>query len=218
MKDEILNSFCKVADEFVGNSNSLHKLGTSSKKLENAAGKQILDVLNIDNKEVIYTSGRVEANNLLIFGIFDKYKIKKHVILDKNCDDSIKLMLDNYDVDIDYIDDYNDIDELIKDNTVLISLCYFSDIDNVLKSINKYDVLVHVDISNNYNCFLYNLCDFITIEDDDLLGFGCLIKNKNIIIEPLFHGGKSTTVYRSGTPALPFIVAFSKLIKLKYKK
>ena len=56
-------------------------------------------------------------------------------------------------------------------------------------------------------------------------GIGCLIKNKNLVIEPLIHGGKSTTSYRSGTPALPLIVSISKALRLalldsesKYKK
>jgi cysteine desulfurase len=45
-------------------------------------------------------------------------------------------------------------------------------------------------------------------------GIGMLIKNKNIVIDPIIHGGKSSTVYRSGTPALPLIVSMMKAIDL----
>ena len=38
-------------------------------------------------------------------------------------------------------------------------------------------------------------------------GIGLLLRKPNIEIEPLIHGGKSTTKYRSGTPALPLIVS-----------
>ena len=41
-----------------------------------------------------------------------------------------------------------------------------------------------------------------------------LIKKESINIEPLIHGGKSTTVFRSGTPALPLIVSLMKALKL----
>ena len=41
-----------------------------------------------------------------------------------------------------------------------------------------------------------------------------LIKKDNIVIEPLIHGGKSTTIYRSGTPALPLIVSLAKALRL----
>ena len=37
---------------------------------------------------------------------------------------------------------------------------------------------------------------------------------ESIIIEPLIHGGKSTTIYRSGSPALPLIVSLMKALKL----
>ena len=47
-----------------------------------------------------------------------------------------------------------------------------------------------------------------------LKGIGCLIKKEKIQLEPLIHGGKSTTVYRSGTPALPLIVSLSKALRL----
>ena len=41
-------------------------------------------------------------------------------------------------------------------------------------------------------------------------------KKENISIEPLIHGGKSTTEYRSGTPAHPLIVSISKSLRLAY--
>ena len=47
-------------------------------------------------------------------------------------------------------------------------------------------------------------------------GIGCLIKKENIIIEPLIHGGKSTTIYRSGTPTVALIVSLSKALRLAY--
>ena len=62
------------------------------------------------------------------------------------------------------------------------------------------------------------LFDILTLQGDRHASNWSLIKNKNTYIEPIFHGGKSTTIYRSGTPALPFIVGLSKLIKIKYKK
>ena len=49
-----------------------------------------------------------------------------------------------------------------------------------------------------------------------LKGVGCLIKNKNLVIEPLIHGGKSTTVFRSGTPSPGLIASTAKAIRLVY--
>ena len=48
-------------------------------------------------------------------------------------------------------------------------------------------------------------------------GIGALIKKENIVIEPLIHGGKSTTKDRSGTPATPLIVSTAKALRLAYE-
>ena len=47
-------------------------------------------------------------------------------------------------------------------------------------------------------------------------GVGVLYKREGLIIEPLIHGGKSTTVFRSGTPATPLIASFAKALRLVY--
>ena len=66
MKEDIIKSYEKASLEYFANSNSLHKLGLDSRKLEEAASKQILDVLGLTNYEVIYTSGNSESYTLLI--------------------------------------------------------------------------------------------------------------------------------------------------------
>ena len=79
-------------------------------------------------------------------------------------------------------------------------------------SLNNNDIL---NFNKEYDDL--NKYDFISIEDD-IPFFGVLLKKKNINMENLIHGGKSTTKYRSGTSVTPLIVSFSKLVKLKYKK
>ena len=72
MKEDILKSYDKVSLEYIGNSNSLHKLGLDSKKLEEASSKQILEVLNLDEYEVIYTSGNAESFSTIISNVKGK--------------------------------------------------------------------------------------------------------------------------------------------------
>ena len=63
---EVLDSYIKVTKDYIGNPNSLHSLGEKSKELLNSATKQISEVLDIAEKEIVYTSGSTEANNLAI--------------------------------------------------------------------------------------------------------------------------------------------------------
>ena len=63
----------------------------------------------------------------------------------------------------------------------------------------------------------YSNVDLITVAPHKFYGIngiGMLIKKKNVSLKPIIHGGKSTTVYRSGTPAISLIVSLSKALRL----
>ena len=72
--EEVLDTFVKVTKDYIGNPNSLHKLGVASKRLIDASTKQIASLLGVKEKEIIYTSGATEANNLAIKGVCEKYQ------------------------------------------------------------------------------------------------------------------------------------------------
>ena len=77
----VLETFNKVCLNYPGNSNSLHKLGIEAHELEEYATNKIADILSLDNKEIIYTSGASESNNQAIKGVCFKYKNRgNHII------------------------------------------------------------------------------------------------------------------------------------------
>ena len=67
---EVLDTFNRTTKEFIGNPNSLHKLGIKSQELITSATKQIADICNIMPREVIYTSNATEANALNQFSFY----------------------------------------------------------------------------------------------------------------------------------------------------
>ena len=78
---EVLDSFNKVSLNYIGNPNSLHRLGIEANNIINEATEQIALLLNIKPSEIIYTSGSSESNNLAIKGIALKYKNRgNHII------------------------------------------------------------------------------------------------------------------------------------------
>ena len=77
----VIDTYNRVCNEFIGNPNSLHKLGVEAKKLIDASTKQIAEILGVKASEIIYTSGASEANNAAIKGIALKYQNRgKHII------------------------------------------------------------------------------------------------------------------------------------------
>lgn len=241
VNDEVLDTFCKVSRNFVGNPNSLHKLGVEAKELIDASTRQIEDILKLHDKEVIYTSGASEANNTAIMGVVKKYPNRGHHIITTRLEHSSIIApisaLQNEGYEVSFVDlDENglvtieNLKKLIRDDTVLVSIgCVNSelgiiqDIDRLGKFLKNYPKLIfHSDITQaigkiKLNLDNVDLASFSAQKFYGLKGVGCLIKNKNIKIEPLIYGGKSTTVYRSGTPAVALIASLAKALRLVYE-
>ena len=234
----VLNTFNKVCLEYPGNSNSLHKLGVEAKELEEYSTQKIAEILNLKDQEIIYTSGASESNNQAIKGVCSKYQNRgKHIIttlLEHSSILSVMNYLANQGFSIDYVKikddgqvDVEHLKQLMTNDTILVSICAvdselgikqpIEEISNMIKEYPK--CFFHVDCTQALGKIPLNfqLMDFASISAHKIFGMkgiGLLIKKKNIIIDNLIHGGKSTTVYRSGTPALPLIVSTMKAISL----
>ena len=235
---EVLKSFCEVSRKYIGNPNSLHRLGTEANEMINKATNQIAKLLNVKPSEIIYTSGSSESNNLAIKGIAEKYKNRGNHIITTPFEHSsingpLNYLSDNgFEVDIVKLDenglvDIENLKSLIKDTTILISINSVNseiglrqpieEIGEILKEYPK--LFFHVDMTQSIgkiNIPLNNvdLMSFSAHKIYGLKGIGCLIKKEGINLEPLIHGGKSTTIYRSGTPATGLICSISKALRL----
>ena len=235
--DEVLDTFIKCTKKFIGNPNSLHRLGIESKKIIESSTNQIKKLLKID-KEIIYTSGASESNNLAIKGICESYKNRgMHIITTELEHASVYGPIDylkslGYSVDYVKLDsnglvDLDDLRRLIKDDTILVSICAVNSEIGILEPIKEIASIVH----EHPKCFFHSDMTQaigkinIDLNDVDLISFsahkffgikgiGALIKNEKIELTPLIHGGLSTTKYRSGTPFLPLIVSMSKALRL----
>ena len=234
----VLDTYNKVCLDYPGNSNSLHTLGVKSKELENYATEEIAKMLKVKPNEIIYTSGASESNNLAIKGICNKYKNRgKHIITTFLEHSSIIAPL-NYltsqGFEVDFVKikedgqvDLDDLKSLLRDDTILVSICMvdseiglkqpIKEIAKILKDYPK--CFFHVDCTQALGKIPVDLenVDLASMSGHKiygLKGIGLLIKKENVTIEPQIHGGKSTTPWRSGTPALPLIVSLYKAMEL----
>ena len=235
---DVLDTFNKVSTGFIGNPNSLHKLGVESKNLIDAATKQIASILKIKENEIIYTSGASEANNTALKGVCLRYQKRgKHIITTHFEHSSIYgpiSYLQTLGFEVDFVEtdengivNVNNLKELLKEDTILVTIGAVNSEIGILQPINELAKVV----KDNSNAFFHS--DFTqqigkkecNTENIDLISFsahkffgvkgiGVLVKKENINIEPIIHGGKSTTIYRSGTPATPLIASISKALRL----
>ncbi len=241
VNDSVLDTFVKVTKDYPGNPNSLHKLGVVAKELIDASTKQIADILNVHPNEIIYTSGASESNNTAIKGICLKYQNRgKHIITTNfehssiygpiNYLESIGFEVDIVKTDEKGIVDLDDLKRLLRDDTILVSITAVNSEIGIIEPIEEIGQILkdypkcffHTDLTQiigkkRINLENVDLASFSAHKFYGIKGIGCLIKREKINLVPLIHGGKSTTIYRSGTPTLPLIVSLAKAMRLAYE-
>ena len=234
----VLDAFNEATLKYFANPNSTHKLGLEAKNRIDEASKNIAKNLGIDSEELIYTSGASESNNLVIQGICNRYKSRgKHIIISKlehssivapaSYMQSLGFEVDLVNVNKDGIIDIEELKSLIRDDTILVSIIAADSelgirqpIEEIGKLLKNYpNLYFHTDASQiiGKDHIDFTDVDLVTLAPHKfygLNGFGVLIKRKEIGLTPIIYGGKSTTIYRSGTPVIGSIVALDKAVDL----
>lgn len=235
---EVLDVFNEATVKYFANPNSFHRLGIDAKEAIDNASKNIAKYLGVLDDEVIYTSGASESNNLVIQGICERYKSKgKHIIISKLEHNSIvapaqRMQELGFEVDMvgftkDGLVDIEELKSLIRDDTILVSITSVDSelgirqpIEEIGKLLKNYDNLFfHTDASQviGKDHIDFSNVDLVTIAPHKFYGIngiGLLIKKSNIGLKPIIYGGKSTTIYRSGTPVTASILALDKALEL----
>ena len=235
---EILDVFYDTTLKYYANPNSTHKLGKEVNDQIVASTKRIAKILNVLPEEIIYTSGATEANNLVIKGIAKRYKsFGKHIILGSLEHNSIiapatVLQEEGFDIDIlsvtkDGLVDTDELKSLLRDDTILVSICAVDSELGLVQPIEKIAKIIkerpntffHTDVAQAIGKINIDFSDvdLITIAPHKFYGLngtGILIKKKNVGLMPIINGGKSTTIYRSGTPVVANIVSCAKALEI----
>ena len=240
VKKEVLDCFYDTSLKYYANPNSSHKLGLEAKNVIDEATSDIAKILGVKSDEIIYTSGASESNNLVIKGIASRYRNRgRHILISSLEHNSIvssatKLQESGFEVEIipvlpDGLIDIESLKDMIRDDTILVSVCSVDSeigirqpIEKIASIIKEYpNCYFHTDATQAIGKVMidYSLVDLITITPHKfygLSGIGILIKRNNVSITAQIDGGKSTTIYRSGTPTLALIVSSAKALQLAY--
>ena len=243
--EEVLKTFNDSTLKYFANPNATHGLGVEVNYKINETTDRIIELLKRntrldDDMEIVYTSGSSESNNLAIKGVAQTYKENgKHIISTFLEHSSVSSPLSylkeqGYEIDIVGITsdgrvDLEELKRLIRDDTILVSVCYIdSEVGNVqlireiAELVSKYpNCFLHVDATQaigktEVNFSGVDLISFAPHKFNGLNGFGCLLKKKDMVLEPLINGGASTTIYRSGTPVIGQICALERALELTF--
>lgn len=203
--EEILNNFTNN----INNNYSIKEEEKRTKKLLNT------------NLDVIYTSGSTESNNRIIKGIALKYKDKGYHIITTTLEHSSILeqmkYLEKNGFIIDYVKlnngivDLNDLESLITDKTILVSITAVNSevgvkqpINEIGKLLRKHNIFFHSDMTQiigkeNISLNYVDLVSFTAHKFYGLKGIGVILKRSDINLVPIIYGdiNYNTTLIKS---------------------
>lgn len=233
--NEVADYMDYVNRNIYGNPSSLHAKGLEAEKHLKKAREAIANSLGAKNKEIFFTSGGTEANNMAIIGYLRANRRKgKHVITSRIEHPSVLevfkylekegYMVDYIDVDKDGVVLLDMLKDKIKDDTSLISIMHVNNetgsiqpVEEIARLRNRYnkETALHVDAVQSYGKFKLNPektgIDLMSISSHKIhgpKGVGALYVRENVKMQPLILGGGHEYSMRSGTENVPGISGF----------
>lgn len=228
--DEVKDIVVKTMIEDYGNPSSLHLKGVEAERHVRAAKEQIAKLLKVNEKEIVFTSGGTESNNLAILGAAEANKrAGKHIIttsMEHASVDSAIHYLEEQGFRITYLPvdscgavDLNALSEAVCDDTVLVSIMHVNneigcvaplkEISDCIKKKNK-KTLFHVDGVQSFGKYIIHPrklgVDLYSVSGHKIhgpKGVGFLYIGEKVKIKPISYGGGHQNGLRSGTENVP---------------
>lgn len=242
--DEVRQVMKDTLDICYGNPSSMHTKGFEAEQFVKEAQRIIATTLKVEEKEIIFTSGGTESNNMALIGCaIANQRSGKHIITTKIEHASVHnplIFLESQGFEVTYLDvDENgfvDMEELtssIRKDTILVSVMYVNnevgtcekipEISKAVKAKNK-NTLFHVDAIQGfgkYKIYPKKLgIDLLSISGHKLhgpKGVGVLYVRDKVKIMPIIHGGGQQNNMRSGTENVPGIAGLGVAVKKVYQ-
>lgn len=224
--DEVKDIVVKTMINDYGNPSSMHMRGVEAERYIKEARECIAKTLKVDDKQIIFTSGGTEANNMAIIGTaMANRRSGNHIITTEIEHASVRAAMEflgENGFEITYLPvneygviDIKDLENAITDTTILVSVMYVNnevgsvmpvkEIGEVIKMKNK-DIIFHVDAIQAYGKYRispknFNI-DLLSVSGHKIhgpKGSGFLYIRDKVKIRPIIHGGGQQNGMRSGT-------------------
>ncbi|MEX5213351.1 MAG: IscS subfamily cysteine desulfurase [Nitrospiraceae bacterium] len=220
-----------------------HAFGWAAEEGVEQARQQIAEAIHADAKEIVFTSGATESNNLALKGVVEMYREKgDHIIVSstehRSVLDTAKTLETKRGVKVTYlpVDKYgmvspDDVRSALTDKTVLISVMLANNeigtinpVAQIGKVAKENGVLFHCDATQGVGKILVDVqtmgIDLLSCTAHKIYGpkgIGALYvrkKGPRVRLAPIIDGGGHERGMRSGTLAVPLIVGFGAALAL----
>lgn len=240
---EVAEIVVKTMTEDFGNPSAMHLKGVEAEKYVREAAQILAKILKVNEKEIIFTSGGTESNNLALFGGADANKRSGNHIITTSVEHAAvgqpaeRLEQMGYEVTIVPVDhrgvvQLEALEKALRPDTILVSTMYVNNevgavmpVEEIAKLVHEKSpkALYHVDAIQAFGKYrIYPKkagIDMFSVSSHKIhgpKGVGFLYINEKARIQPQILGGGQQAGMRSGTDNVPGIAGLGVAAKMVY--
>ncbi|MCO7175627.1 cysteine desulfurase family protein [Sporolactobacillus kofuensis] len=235
---EVLQVMMETYQTVVGNPSSIHSFGRQARKIVDDSRHTIAKYIGARSREIVFTGGGTEGDNLAILGTAFANKHKgKHIITSKVEHHGVLktcAYLESQGFDVDYLDvdrtgriSVEDLKQKLRDDTILVTIMFAN---NEVGTIQPIREIAHL-LANHQAYFHTDVVQaFGTVDMDvkdtpiDMLsmaghkiggpkGIGFLFVRDGVRLQAFTHGGDQERKRRAGTENVPEIAGLARAVE-----
>ena len=242
--EEVAHLMHKIMCEDYGNPSSMHHKGVEAEKYVRDATKTLADLLKAEEKEILFTSGGTESDNIALIGTaMANHRRGRHLITTRIEHPAVlqpMAYLENQGFQVTYLPvdhegkiSLEDLERAIRPDTILVSIMHtnnelgsvqpIAEAGELIKRMNP-QTLFHVDAVQGFGKFrIYPAkahVDMWSVSGHKIhgpKGVGFLYIRKGARVNPIIYGGGQQKGMRSGTENVPGIAGLAKAAELVYQ-
>ncbi len=244
ISDSVLDKMIRVYQIDYGNPSAMHSKGFDAEKYIKEAKEIIAGSLKVSPKEIIFTSGGTESNNLAVIGTaMANKRLGKRVLttpIEHPSVGNAVRFLEEQGFEVAYIPvddkgivDLKALEELMTEDTILVSVMHVNNeigsvqpLEEIGKLIKKSNpsVVFHVDAIQSFGKFQIRPkkagIDLLSVSGHKIhgpKGVGFLYIKEKTKVNPLILGGGQQDGMRSGTENVPGVAGLGQAVKESYE-
>ena len=234
----------KVMCEDYGNPSSLHRKGMEAEQYVRSARETFAKILKVQEKEIFFTSGGTESDNLALIGTARAYKRRGNHLITTAIEhpailNTMRYLEDEEGFRVTYlpVDQYGRVKlsalrEALCKETILVSIMYVNnevgsvqpvkEAAGIVKAYNR-EIIFHSDAVQGFGKYRIfpkrEGIDLLTVSSHKIhgpKGMGALYISDKVKIRPIVFGGEQQKNIRSGTENVPGIAGYALAAKMVY--
>lgn len=243
MDKRVIDAMVPVYKDVFGNPSSVHSFGRKARQLLDEGRRVLAGSIHANEKEIIFTSGGTEADNLALIGTAKANQHKGNHIITTAMEHHATLhtaeYLEKEGFEVTYLPvnkdgevSVNDLKSALRDDTILVSIMYVNNETGIIQPIKEigellkdYPAYFHTDAVQAYGTIELNVnelgVDLLSVSAHKIngpKGIGFLYVREGVKLNALQFGGEQERKRRPGTENVVGVVGFQTAVEVMVRE